>query len=115
MQVHPGGPGGGVAHPVHQLGQRGARLTGQRVPGMAKIMDMNRREPSFGQRPRPGLGEVAAPELATLDTDKDKAVRPIARESVEVPPQLGDDQFGEDDRADLARDFGVPLTSCPNS
>src|SRR5215831_12898944 len=32
MQVHPRGPGGGVAHPVHQLSERGARLTGQRVP-----------------------------------------------------------------------------------
>ena len=47
MQVHPRRPGGGVAHPVHQLGQRCSRLTSQRVPGMAKIMDMNRREPSF--------------------------------------------------------------------
>ena len=98
MQVHPRDSGGGVAHPVHQLSQRRACLTGQRVPGMAKIMDMNRREPSFGQRPRPGLGKVAAPELAAFDTDKDKAVWPIAREGVQVPPQLGDDQFGEDDR-----------------
>ena len=99
MQVRPGGPGGGVAHPVHQLGQRGARLTGQRVPGMAEIMDMNRREPSFGQRPRPRLGEVATPELAAFDTDKDETVRTSAREGVQVPPQLGDDQLGEDDRA----------------
>jgi hypothetical protein len=36
MQVHPGGPGGGVAHTGHQLGQRGARLTGQCVAGMAR-------------------------------------------------------------------------------
>jgi len=30
-----------MAQPVHQLGQRGACLTGQRVPGMAKVMKMN--------------------------------------------------------------------------
>ena len=69
-------------------------------------MDVNRRYPSFGQCPRPRLGEVAAPELAPFDTDKDKAVRPIASEGVQVAPQLGDDQFGEHDRADARSGLG---------
>src|SRR5215831_8049995 len=76
---------------------------------MAKIMNVNRRYPSLGQCPRPRLGEVAAPELAALDTDKDKAVRPIASEGVQVAPQLGDDQFGEDDRADARPGLGRAL------
>jgi hypothetical protein len=41
VQVHPCGPGGGVAHPVHQLSQRGARLTGEGVAGMTEIVNMN--------------------------------------------------------------------------
>src|SRR6185437_14869631 len=52
------------------------------------------------------LGEVAAPELAPFDTDKDKAVRLIASEGVQVAPQLGDDQFGEHDRADARSGLG---------
>jgi hypothetical protein len=30
-----------VAHPVHQLSQRGARLTGEGVAGMTEIVNMN--------------------------------------------------------------------------
>jgi hypothetical protein len=41
MQAHPRGLGGRVAHLVHQLGQRGARLTSQRVTGTAEIVNVN--------------------------------------------------------------------------
>ena len=46
---------------------------------MAKIMDVNRsREPGLGQCPRPRLGEVAAPELATLTPTNTKPSGPAA-------------------------------------
>jgi hypothetical protein len=83
MQVHPCGPGGGMAHAAHQLGQRGAGLGSERVPGMAEIMNVDfGREPSLGQCPRPGLGEVAAPELAALDADEHETIWAGRRELV---------------------------------
>jgi hypothetical protein len=73
MQVHPGGSGGGVAHAVHQLSQRGARLTGQRVAGMAEIMNIKRRRCAA---PGPALASASGLGEAPADTRRPKRRRP---------------------------------------
>jgi len=49
---------------------------------------------SSGQRRRPGLGEVASPELAALHADEDEPVRARGRAPVYVFPQLLGQPFG---------------------
>jgi hypothetical protein len=65
-----------MAHPAHQFWQRSTCLSDQRVTGTTKIMYVNISwQARFGQGSRPGLGEVAAPELAALDAYEDKSIR----------------------------------------
>jgi hypothetical protein len=79
MHVHPSSSRGGVTHPAHKLGYRGARLGGERVSGVAQIVHVSDGwEARLRQCPCPRLGEIATPELATLHPTKTKPSGPDA-------------------------------------
>ena len=55
------GPGRGVAHAVHEFAERRARLTGQDVAGMAKVVEVEAGQASRSGGLVPSPAEVAPP------------------------------------------------------
>jgi hypothetical protein len=63
VQVDQRSPRAAVAHPVHQLTQRGPSRSRERVSSVAEIVEMNFGQASFGQRETPHPApEVAVPQ-----------------------------------------------------
>jgi hypothetical protein len=53
VRVDQRGPGTAVAHPVHQLAERGSGHRTERVASMAKVMKVQRGQARLGQRGAP--------------------------------------------------------------
>ena len=66
VQVDHCGPGCRVTHSVHQLTQARPRTRGQRVAGMAQIMEVDQWQPSGSQRRQPDSLPKVPPQRATF-------------------------------------------------
>jgi hypothetical protein len=97
-----------VAHPVHKFAQARTSLGGQGVAGMPRIVEVDADEPGHFERRAPYAREVAAAELGTLRTDKDKALGNGASELVQVLSDIGQQDGPDGNPADTGQRFGRP-------
>jgi hypothetical protein len=96
-----------VSHARHQVPQTGIRLSGQRVPRMAQVVEMEVRQSDLlpGLSPADCPIEVSAvPRLPVL-VDKHPPVRAVERVDVQVVLEFGQDGGRARDHADSGPRF----------
>jgi hypothetical protein len=94
--VDHGGPHVVVSHPSHQILEARARLGGQHVPGMTKIVEMQAGHAHALDHIHPAATgvEAAAPKRATLGAWEDQRARLALDVGIQVLLQQRDDRFG---------------------
>jgi hypothetical protein len=100
--------GAGVAHPLHQLPDRCATLSGEHVPCMSKVMEMDRGQTSLVQAVLPGSSEVLPSEPAAPGSHEDQLLVSGLRERSQVLTELREQGRGNSNATSTGGSLGIP-------
>ena len=108
MQVDERGPGAVVAHALHQLTRVRARVGGELVSGMAKIVKVDADQAGSGKRGHPDAAiEITVTKRLAVWAGEDESRR--LTESVEMLAKVRHDEVRKGDHTTAGARFGRPL------